>query len=101
MEAGNGTTSDRHKEHREEVHALDVPTDESRHIDRGVLHEHANNAAQNHAQEQEHAQIVTRLLQEPHRHHGSGKEVGEHDIAPRDVVSVHRIFDTEPKHDDH
>lgn len=101
VETGNGTASDRHKKHREEVHTLDVPTDECGHIDFRVLDEDAHDTTQDHAQEQEHAQVVTRLLQQPHRHDSGGKEVSEHDITPRDVIGVHRIFDTEPKHDDH
>lgn len=101
VEARDSTAGNRHKKHREEIQALDFETDKGRHIDFRVFDEHTDHAAQNHADQQEHAEVVARLLQKPHRHHSGAEEVGKDHIAPGDRIGIDRIGDTDPKHENH
>ena len=101
METGDSAAGDRHKKHREEVQAFDFKAHKSRHVEFRVLNKHTDHATQNHADQKEHAQVVARLLQKPHRHHSGAEEVGEDHVAPGDRVGVNRIGDADPKHQKH
>lgn len=101
VEAGNSTASNRHKEHREEVKALDFKTNESRKIDVRILNKDTDHTTQDHADEKEHAQVVTGLLQKPHRNNSGCEKVGKNDVTPRFAVSIDREFNTQPDHHDH
>ena len=41
------------------------------------------------------------MLQKPHRHHGCAEEVGKNHIAPGDRISVNRVGNTDPEHQNH
>ena len=101
METRDRAAGNRHEKHREEVQALYFKADKSGHVQFGVLHKHTDHAAQNHADQQEHAQVVAGLLQKPHRHDGCAEEVGEDHIAPGHRVSVNRIGNADPEHENH
>ena len=101
VETGNSAAGNRHKEHREEIQPLDFKADKSGHVDFGVFDKHADHATQNHADQKEHTQVVARLLQKPHRHHGCAEEVGKNHIAPGDRISVNRVGNTDPEHQNH
>ena len=101
MEARYGAAGDRHEEDREEIKPLHLPAHEGGHVDGRVRHEHADDAGDDHAEEQEHREEVTRLLEDPHRHHGSGEGVEEDHDAPGVGIGVDRPGDAHGEHGDH
>ena len=101
VEARDGAAGDRHEEDREERLVLDFKAHEGREFDRRIDDDDADHAGGDHADQKKHRQIVARVLEEPHRHHGRGEEVGEDDVAPGHAVEIDRVGDAEPDHDDH
>ena len=100
MEARDSAAGDRDEENREERLPLDLEGDESGHLDDGIGDEHAEDGACDHAEEQEDAQVVTRLHQEPHGQDGGDEAVGEDDVAPNRRIEVERIRNADGEHGD-
>ena len=101
VKARNGAAGNCHEKNREKIKPFDGESGKSRHVERRILNAYADYGRDNHADQKKHRQIVTRLLQKPHRHDGSGKEVGKHHVAPRHGVGVNREIDARCHHDDH
>ena len=100
VEARDSATGNRDEEDREERLSLDLEGDEGRHLDDGIGDEHAEDGARDHAEEQEDAQVVTRLHQEPHGQDGGDEAVGEDDVAPDRRIEVERIRNADGEHGD-
>ena len=100
MEARDSATGNRDEEDREERLPLDLEGDEGGHLDDGIGDEHAEDGARDHAEEQEDAQVVTRLHQEPHGQDGGDEAVGKDDVAPNRRIEIERIRNTDGEHGD-
>ena len=100
METGDSAAGDRDEEDREQRLAIDFKTDEGRHVDGRVGSEDADDAARDHAEEQEGAQVIARLHEQPHRQDGCDEAVAEDDVAPRRHIEVEREVHADREHRD-
>ena len=100
METGDSAAGDRDEEDREQRLAIDFKTDEGRHIDRGVCGEDADDAAGDHAEQQEGAQVIARLHEQPHRQDSGDEAVTEDDVAPSRHIEVERELHADREHRD-
>ena len=100
MEARDSAAGNRDEEDREERLSLDLEGDEGGHFDDGIGDEHAEDGARDHAEEQEDAQVVTRLHQEPHGQDGGDEAVGKDDVAPNRRIEIERIRNADGEHGD-
>lgn len=100
VEARHSTAGDGDEEDREEILAADGEGREGRHVQRRLRDEDADDAAGDHHQEQESADVVTRLFEEPHRHDRREEDVGEDDVEPGHAVEVNRQVDAHIEHGD-
>ena len=90
MEAGNGTAGDGDEQDWEQILAADREGREGRHIQRRLGDEDTDDAAGDHHEQQEGADVVARLFQEPHGHDGSKENISEDDVQPGHAVQVNR-----------
>ena len=98
VEAGDRAAGNRDEEDREERLAVHLEADERRHVDGRIRREHADNAAGHHAEEQERAQVVARLHEQPHRQDRRDEAIAEDDVAPRRHVEIERELHADGEH---
>ena len=100
MEPGNSPAGDGDEQDREQILAADREGREGRHVQRRLSDEDADDTAGNHHEQQEGADIVTRLFQEPHGHDGRKEDVSEDDVQPGHAVQINRQVDADVEHGD-
>ena len=98
MEPRNRAAGDRDEQNREHRLAADLKANKCRHIDRRIGNKYADDAACYHTKEQERAQIITWLHEEPHRQHGSNEAINKNNITPYICIEIHRECNTRSQH---
>ena len=101
MEPGYSPTGDGDEQDGEHGLAGYFEGSEGRHIDGRISDDDAQHAGQDHPQQQEYRQIVTRLDQQPHGHDGSSEAVSVGHIQPGGTGSIHGVSDSQADHGNH
>lgn len=100
VETGDSAAGDRDEEDWEQRLAIDFKTDKGRHIDGWVCGEDADDAAGDHAEQQERAQVIARLHEQPHRQDSCDEAVAENNVAPSRHIEVERELHADREHRD-
>lgn len=101
MEPGYSPAGDGYKQDGEQRLAGYIKGSEGRHINGRIPHDDAQDTGQDHTQQQEYGQIVTRLDQQPHGHDGSGEAVRIGHIQPGGTGSIDGMGNAQAHHGDH